>query len=308
MSDICALVDRGVSEVTLLGRGHGPGSSSDTADCRSSDCNPLLELMRACRRIDGLERVRIVSSNPADFTDEVVETMSKTPNVCPQVHLSLRSGSDRMLAEMQRPYRRADLLRCVDTVRTVMPYASLTADVVIGYPGETDEDFEQTLSLVRAVRFATTYTHRVAIRSRLSNVPVHAVPGSISRERVARLIAVQARISLEGNQALLGSTVEVLVTGQVGNPELGPAWIRGRTRDGRTVYFPPGRERIYLVGDIVMVQIVGAAQHYMAADTGVRIRSYTPRVGATSRRKLPSSEVQAGTHIELGAASLAKCL
>ncbi|WP_297627992.1 radical SAM protein [Nocardia sp.] len=288
LAEVCALVERGVLEVTLLGRNVGSRAAHCAEHCESSSRSALLDLLRACRTIEGLERVRLVSADLADFTDEVVEAMAATPNICPQVHLSLRSGSDRVLADMRRAYRRADFVRCVEKVRAAMPYASISTDVIVGFPGESEADFQQTLSLVREVRFATAFTYRYAIRSGPTTVAAcDQVTRAVARERMARLTAAQEQISLEGNQALLGSTVELLVTGGLDKSDTGSRWMCGRTRDGRLAHLQPARGGPIRVGEIVTVQITGAAQHHVVADAGVRGHCHSRASGSYGPRTVP---------------------
>src|SRR5213075_511292 len=135
-------------EVTLLGQ------NVNTYGVEFGDRLAFSKLLRACGDIDGLERVRFTSPHPRDFTDDVIAAMADTPNVCHQLHMPLQSGSDAVLKNMRRSYRREKYLGIIDRVRAAMPDAAITTDIIVGFPGETDEDFEHTLDVVKAARFA----------------------------------------------------------------------------------------------------------------------------------------------------------
>ena len=149
LAEVQALVDDGVVEVTLLGQ------NVNSYGVEFGDRLAFGKLLRACGDIDGLERVRFTSPHPKDFTDDVIAAMAETPNVMPQLHMPLQSGSDRVLKAMRRSYRREKYLGILDRVRAAMPDAAITTDIIVGFPGETDEDFEETLDVVREARFGS---------------------------------------------------------------------------------------------------------------------------------------------------------
>src|SRR5207248_10708650 len=153
-----ALVADGGIEVTLLGQS-GNSCGRDFAGRHAFG-----RLLRACRPIEGLERVRFTSPHPRDFTDDVIEAMAQTPNVMPHLHMPLQSGSDRILKAMRRAYRRDRYAAILDRVRAALPDAAITTDITVGFPGETEEDFADTLELVRRARFAGAFTFRYSIR------------------------------------------------------------------------------------------------------------------------------------------------
>src|SRR5689334_14624891 len=158
LAEVEALVAEGVLEVTLLGQ------NVNAYGVEFGDRYAFSKLLRACGEIDGLERVRFTSPHPRDFTDDVIAAMAETPNVCHSLHMPLQSGSDRVLKAMRRSYRQEKYLGIIDKVRAAMPDAAITTDIIVGFPGETEEDFEQTLEVVRRARFSSAFTFQYSIR------------------------------------------------------------------------------------------------------------------------------------------------
>ena len=158
LSEVGALVADGVLEVTLLGQ------NVNSYGAEFGDRQAFGKLLRSCGEIEGLERVRFTSPHPRDFTDDVIEAMALTPNVMPSLHMPLQSGSDTVLKAMRRAYRRDRYLAILDRVRASIPDAAITTDIIVGFPGETEQDFEDTLDLVRQARFAGAFTFRYSIR------------------------------------------------------------------------------------------------------------------------------------------------
>ena len=152
LAEIQALVAEGVQEVTLLGQ------NVNSYGVEFGDRGAFAKLLRSCGEVDGLERVRFTSPHPAAFTDDVIAAMAETPNVMPSLHMPLQSGSDRVLKAMRRSYRSEKFLGILDRVRAAMPHAAITTDIIVGFPGETEEDFQATLDVVRASRFAAAFT------------------------------------------------------------------------------------------------------------------------------------------------------
>src|SRR5829696_7629919 len=152
LAEIEALVTEGVSEVTLLGQ------NVNAYGVEFGDRQAFSKLLRACGPIDGLERVRFTSPHPAEFTDDVIEAMAETPSVMPQLHMPLQSGSDKVLRDMRRSYRQSRYLGIIERVRAAIPDAAITTDIIVGFPGETEEDFQATLDVVRAARFSAAFT------------------------------------------------------------------------------------------------------------------------------------------------------
>ncbi len=266
LAEVQSLVDQGVLEVTLLGQNVNAYGVSFADPGQPRDRGAFAALLRACGTIDGLERVRFTSPHPAEFTDDVIEAMAQTPNVCPALHMPLQSGSDRMLKAMRRSYRAERYLGIIDRVRAAMPDAAISTDIIVGFPGETEDDFAATLDVVRAARFATAFTFQYSKRP---GTPAAELPDQISKEvvqeRYMRLIGLQEEISLAENRAQVGRTVEVLVAAGEGRKDGATARMSGRARDGRLVHFLPGGGAVR-PGDVVTTVVTGAAPHHLIAD------------------------------------------
>ncbi|WP_375491666.1 tRNA (N6-isopentenyl adenosine(37)-C2)-methylthiotransferase MiaB [uncultured Jatrophihabitans sp.] len=262
LAEIRALVESGVVEVTLLGQNVNSYGRS------FRDRLAFGKLLRACGDIDGLERVRFTSPHPRDFTDDVIDAMAQTPNVMPQLHMPMQSGSDAVLRAMRRSYRQERYLAIIAKVRAAMPDAAITTDVIVGFPGETDADFEQTLHAVRQARFASAYTFQYSKRP---GTPAAELPGQLPKdvvqERYERLIALQEEISLAGAEALRGTRVEVLVNTTDGRKDGVTGRVSGRARDGRLVHVGTQAG----AGDLVTAQVTHAAPHHLVADGQARV-------------------------------------
>ena len=269
LAEVQSLVDQGVREVTLLGQNVNAYGVSFADPETPSDRGAFAALLRACGRIDGLERVRFTSPHPAEFTDDVIEAMAATPNVCPALHMPLQSGSDRMLKAMRRSYRAERYLGIIDRVRAAMPHAAITTDIIVGFPGETEEDFQATLDVVRRARFSSAFTFQYSKRP---GTPAAELPDQLSKEvvqqRYERLIALQEEISLAENRAQVGRTLELLVAAGEGRKDTATARMSGRARDGRLVHFAPGDAAVR-PGDVVTTIVTDAAPHHLIADGGV---------------------------------------
>jgi tRNA-2-methylthio-N6-dimethylallyladenosine synthase len=276
LSEIELLVADGAIEVTLLGQ------NVNSYGVEFGDRLAFGKLLRAAGEIEGLERVRFTSPHPAAFTDDVIDAMAETPAVMPQLHMPLQSGSDRILKAMRRSYRSERFLGILDRVRTAMPDAAITTDIIVGFPGETEDDFAETLRVVEQSRFASAYTFQYSIRpgTPAADLP-DQLPKEIVQERYERLTALQDRVSAEENQKLVGSMVEVLVSAVEGRRDAARARLTGRAEDNRLVHFdvPVGGESPR-PGDVVSVQVVRAAPHYLiAAPAGERLTIRRTRAG-----------------------------
>ncbi|ORA15877.1 tRNA (N6-isopentenyl adenosine(37)-C2)-methylthiotransferase MiaB [Mycobacterium asiaticum DSM 44297] len=269
LTEVRSLVEAGVLEITLLGQNVNAYGVSFADPAIPRNRGAFAELLRACGGIDGLERVRFTSPHPAEFTDDVIEAMAETPNVCPALHMPLQSGSDRILRAMRRSYRAERYLGIIERVRAAMPHAAITTDLIVGFPGETEEDFAATLDVVERARFAAAFTFQYSQRP---GTPAADLPGQLPKalvqERYERLIELQERISLEHNRALLGRTVELLVATGEGRKDSRTARMTGRARDGRLVHFTAG-DQVIRPGDIVTTRITDAAPHHLIADAGI---------------------------------------
>ncbi|MEX3503833.1 tRNA (N6-isopentenyl adenosine(37)-C2)-methylthiotransferase MiaB [Corynebacterium sp. LK2510] len=288
LAEVKALVDQGVSEVTLLGQNVNAYGVNFVDEDLERDRSAFSKLLRACGDIEGLERVRFTSPHPAEFTSDVIDAMAETPNVCPQLHMPLQSGSDRVLKEMRRSYRSAKFLRILDEVREKLPNAAITTDIIVGFPGETEEDFQATLDVVEKARFTSAFTFQYSPRPGTPAAEMdEQLPKAVVQERFERLLALQERISEEENAKLIGTEQELLVQAGGGRKNDATQRMSGRARDGRLVHFLPegsidGEVR---PGDIVTVTVTDAKPHYLIADAGV----------ISHRRTLAGDNAQAGT-------------
>ncbi|WP_029145727.1 tRNA (N6-isopentenyl adenosine(37)-C2)-methylthiotransferase MiaB [Microbacterium luticocti] len=277
LSEIRLLVDDGAIEVTLLGQ------NVNSYGVEFGDRQAFAKLLRAAGGIDGLERVRFTSPHPAMFTDDVIDAMAETPAVMPQLHMPLQSGSDRVLKAMRRSYRSAKFLGILDRVRAKMPDAAITTDIIVGFPGETDEDFEDTLRVVEQARFAGAFTFQYSIREGTPAATMaDQVPKHVVQERYERLIALQERISLEENEKQLGREVEVLVSTGEGKKDAATHRLTGRAADNRLVHFEvPAGSEMPRPGDMVTVTITHAAPFHLLADApdGAPLRIRRTRAG-----------------------------
>ena len=251
-------------EVTLLGQ------NVNTYGVEFGDRLAFGKLLRACGEIEGLERVRFTSPHPAAFTDDVIAAMAETPNVMPSLHMPLQAGSDRVLKAMRRSYRSARFLGILDQVRAQIPDAAITTDLIVGFPGETEEDFAQTLEVVRASRFASAFTFQYSIRPGTPAATMEdQVPKAVVQERYERLLAVQEEVSWAENRRLEGRTVEVLVAQGEGRKDAATARLSGRARDNRLVHFTvPDGGVVPRPGDVVEVAVTYGAPHHLVADSG----------------------------------------
>jgi tRNA-2-methylthio-N6-dimethylallyladenosine synthase len=276
LSEIELLVADGAIEVTLLGQ------NVNSYGVEFGDRLAFGKLLRAAGEIEGLERVRFTSPHPAAFTDDVIEAMAETRNVMPQLHMPLQSGSDSILKAMRRSYRSERFLGILDRVRDRIPHAAITTDIIVGFPGETDADFEDTLRVVEESRFASAFTFQYSIRPGTPAATMEQqVPKAVVQERYERLTELQDRISAEENAALVGTTVQVLVAAGEGRRDDETSRMSGRAEDNRLVHFDVPEDGAQpRPGDIVTVEVVRAAPHYLiAAPAGAGLALRRTRAG-----------------------------
>jgi tRNA-2-methylthio-N6-dimethylallyladenosine synthase len=289
LAEVQSLVDSGVLEVTLLGQNVNAYGVAFADPRLSRNRGAFAELLRSCGRIGGLERVRFTSPHPAEFTDDVIEAMAQTPNVCPALHMPLQSGSDRVLRAMRRSYRAERFLGIIDRVRAAMPHAAITTDVIVGFPGETEEDFAATLDVVRQARFAGAFTFQYSKRPGTPAAELAGqVPKAVVQERYNRLVALQEQIALEESRTQVGQTVELLVATGEGRKDTRTARMSGRARDGRLVHFTPGGQQVW-PGDVITTVVTGAAPHHLIADAGILTHRRTRAGDAYASGQRPSS-------------------
>ncbi|MGV9769710.1 tRNA (N6-isopentenyl adenosine(37)-C2)-methylthiotransferase MiaB [Microbacterium sp. NPDC003461] len=277
LNEIRLLVEDGAIEVTLLGQ------NVNSYGVEFGDRHAFGKLLRAAGEIPGLERIRFTSPHPAAFTDDVIDAMAETPQVMPQLHMPLQSGSDRILRAMRRSYRSAKFLGILDRVRERIPHAAISTDIIVGFPGETEEDFQETLRVVEQARFASAFTFQYSIRE---GTPAATMPDQVPKEvvqdRYDRLIALQQRITLEENEKQLGREVEVLVSTGEGKKDAATHRLTGRAEDNRLVHFEvPAGSDLPRPGDVVTVTITHAAPSHLLADApdGAPLRIRRTRAG-----------------------------
>ncbi|GAA4218643.1 tRNA (N6-isopentenyl adenosine(37)-C2)-methylthiotransferase MiaB [Actinocatenispora rupis] len=282
LAEVRALVAEGVLEVTLLGQ------NVNSYGVEFGDRQAFGKLLRACGEIDGLERVRFTSPHPRDFTDDVIAAMAETPNVCHQLHMPLQSGSDAVLKAMRRSYRSGRYLDILRRVRESMPDAAITTDIIVGFPGETEDDFAATLDVVREARFASAFTFQYSIRPGTPAATMDGqVPKAVVQERYERLVALQDEISWQENRAIEGREVEVLVALGEGRKDDATGRLSGRARDGRLVHFT-GADGIR-PGDIVTTEVTYGAPHHLVADGPVRAHRRTAAGDAWAAGRTPTT-------------------
>ncbi|OIJ24073.1 tRNA (N6-isopentenyl adenosine(37)-C2)-methylthiotransferase MiaB [Nocardioides luteus] len=264
LAEIEALVAEGVTEVTLLGQ------NVNAYGVEFGDRQAFSKLLRACGEIEGLERVRFTSPHPAEFTDDVIEAMAETPNVMPSLHMPLQSGSDRVLKAMRRSYRSTKFLGIIERVRAAIPHAAITTDIIVGFPGETEEDFQATLDVVRESRFASAFTFQYSKRP---GTPAADLPDQISpevvKDRYGRLVDLVNEIAFEENKKNVGRTLELMVAEGEGRKDAETHRLSGRAPDNRLVHFSSAGAEGVRPGDMVKVEITRAAPHYLIADNPV---------------------------------------
>ncbi len=304
LAEVEALVGQGVLEVTLLGQ------NVNTYGVGFGDRLAFGRLLRATGDIEGLERLRFTSPHPAAFTDDVIDAMAQTPTVMPSLHMPLQSGSDRVLQAMRRSYRAERFLRIIDTVRERMPDAAITTDIIVGFPGETEADFAQTLEVVERARFAGAFTFQY---SRRPGTPAAQLAGQLPKEvvqeRFDRLIALQEEVSWAANRELEGREVEVLVAPGEGRKDGETARMSGRARDNRLVHFsvPEHGERPR-PGDLVTVGVSYGAPHHLVADAALHGGPYAVRrtAGGDAWSALQDAPVPGKPAVSLGMPSLSR--
>ncbi len=258
LAEVHRLVGEGVREVTLLGQNvnaYGLDLTSRAAagepPSPSADGPPFPALLRALDAVEGLERVRFMTSHPKDLSDELVAAIAESPRVCEHVHLPAQAGSDRILAAMRRGYTADWFLGRVRALREAVPEVSITTDLIAGFPGESEEEFAQTLALVEAAAFDAAYTFVYSPRlgTAAADLPGQ-LPAEVKRERVERLIAATQRLALKSHRAWVGRRAEVLVEGASRDGSL----LRGRSRQNVTVNLSGPAE----AGAIVEVEVTAA--------------------------------------------------
>jgi tRNA-2-methylthio-N6-dimethylallyladenosine synthase len=273
LQEIRALVNQGVIEITLLGQ------NVNAYGVDFGDRQAFSKLLRECGKIDGLERVRFMSPHPRDFTDDVIEAMAETKNVMPHLHMPLQSGSDKVLQAMRRSYRRDRYLGILEKVRTAIPSAAITTDIIVGFPGETEQDFNQTIDLVKQARFSAAYTFQYSKRP---GTPAALMPDQIEpdvmADRYNRLHKIQQDISKQENEKLIGNTIELLVSGHEGRHDIDLNRMNGRSADFRLTHFD-NSAKLARSGDLVEVKVEEAFANHLVAGQPIKV---TKTIGAAA--------------------------
>ena len=277
LAEVQALIDDGAMEVTLLGQ------NVNTYGVEFGDKLAFGKLLRAAGEIDGLERIRFTSPHPAAFTDDVIDAMAETAAVMPSLHMPLQSGSDAILKAMRRSYRSEKFLGILDRVREKIPNAAITTDIIVGFPGETEEDFQETLRVVELARFSAAFTFQYSIRPGTPAAEMDdQIPKEVVQERYERLLALQNQISLEENEKQVGREVNVLVAVGEGKKDSETHRMTGRAEDNRLVHFEvPAGSQTPRPGDVVTVTVTHAAPFHLLADStdGAPLRIRRTRAG-----------------------------
>ena len=261
LDEIRALVAQGVIEITLLGQ------NVNAYGVDFGDRQAFAKLLRACGEIEGLRRVRFMSPHPRDFTDDVIEAMAQTDNVMPHLHMPLQSGSDTILQAMRRSYRADRYLGIIDRVRRAIPDAAITTDIIVGFPGESESDFQQTLDVMAKARFTAAYTFQYSKRP---GTPAATMPNQVDPEVIGRrytyLHQFQEQISLEESKRLIGREVEVLIGDHVGRRDEERGRVAGRSEDFHLVHLNFDSSARPAPGDLVRTVITEAAPHHLVAE------------------------------------------
>ena len=296
LAEVRALVESGVTEVTLLGQ------NVNAYGVEFGEAGAFADLLRACGRIDGLERVRFTSPHPRDFSDDVIDAMAQTANVMPHLHMPLQSGSDAVLRRMRRSYRRERYLAIIERVRAAMPEAAITTDIIVGFPGETEDDFAATVDVVRAARFAGAYTFQYSKRPGTPAAQMaDQVPQEVVTERYGRLVEVADEVAWTENRTLLGREVEVLIAAGDGRKDARTHRVSGRARDNRLVHVDPAGLDPQ-PGDLLAATVTHAAPHHLVADEAVRLvrRSREPQEACSAGLPAAAADADGGGPVVLG--------
>jgi tRNA-2-methylthio-N6-dimethylallyladenosine synthase len=271
VAEVRGLVADGVIEVTLLGQnvnsyGRDLVRAGDASAPGPRNRTLFAELLHALGDVDGLERVRFTSPHPKDFTSDVLAAMRDVPNVCEQLHLPLQSGSDRILRAMQRSYRSARYLDLVAEARATIPEVAISTDIIVGFPGETEADFAETLRVAEAAAFDSAFTFEYSKRpgTAAATMDDQIAPETVSA-RYRRLSELTRRLSAEANARQVGTVQQLLVEGP---SKTDPSRASGRTRTNRLVHVPaaPDVAPAPLPGALVDARITEAASHYLLGE------------------------------------------
>ena len=268
VDEVRRLADDGVTEVTLLGQNvNSYGRDLTLAERRAGGDGPVrplfADLLRAAGAVDGIRRVRFTSPHPKDLRPETIAAMAEVPEVCNHLHLPLQSGSDRVLAAMHRGYTAERYLDRLRRARAEIDDLAVTTDIIVGFPGETDDDFARTLEVAAEARYDSAYTFIYSPRpgTEAATMTDVEVPADVIAERFERLRVVVERTAVERHAARVGRVEEVTVEGP---SRKDPSVLTGRTSQNKLVHF--ASERPLRVGTYVTVAVTGAASHHLRGD------------------------------------------
>ncbi len=254
LAEVTRLAESGVRELTLLGQNVNSWGRDLLPDIHTE----FGELLRACDSVDGIERIRFTSPHPKDFREPVVAAMAECDAVCEHLHLPVQSGSTRVLRAMRRTYSRDRYLALVERIRTAIPEIALTTDIIVGFPGETDAEFAETLSIVDEVGYDHAFTFVYSPRRGTDAARMDdQVPEPVKKERIQRLVERVQHHAAARNAALRGTVQQVLVEGP---SRTDPSVLRGRSRGNKAVNFPGDTA----AGELVDVLITGSTSQTLA--------------------------------------------
>ncbi len=257
-----ALVEKGVKEITLLGQIVTSYGRRDYP--HTNGITPFVQLLEKVHAIDGLERIRFTSPHPRGFKDDLVQAYGRLPKLCEYVHLPLQSGSNNILKAMNRPYTRERYLEIIESLRKVKPNMYFSTDVIVGFPGETDQDFEDTRSLFEAANYDMAYVFKYSIRSGTPAAELAQVPEDVKESRNQVLLSILEANSIKRNAALVGKTEEVLIEGVDKTGRL----FTGRTRGNRVAVFAAAPR---LIGTLAPLKITRTSVSTLYGDLEVSL-------------------------------------
>lgn len=241
LNEITTMTHEGFREITLLGQNVNSYLYQDTN---------FPQLLKEVVKIEGIKRIRFMTSHPKDLSDELIQVIFEEPKMCSHIHLPIQAGSNRVLELMNRKYTREHYMELIRKTRDLMPEIGISTDIMVGFPGETEKDFNDTLDLVKAVRYDEAFTYFYSPREGTKAIQMpDQLPEEIRKERLSRLIEIQREITLEKKKALIGKTVEVLVESE--SRQSDKEW-QGRTSTNQVIIFPKEK---YQRGDLVPVKI-----------------------------------------------------
>ena len=258
LEEVALLVNKGVKEITLLGQNvNSYGCTNTVADQQTG----FADLLQMVARVPGVERLRFTSSNPQDLSTQLMQCFAELDNLCPHFHLPAQSGSNAVLKKMHRKYTRELYQEKVDALRSFCPEIAISTDMIVGFPGETDQDFEQTMDLLETVRFHGSFSFKYSDRPNTRSADFgEKVDEQVKGERLQRFQKRQDQISLEHNREFLGRTVEVMVENSTA------AGVKARTGTNHIVHFMASPVNRFTPGDIAMVTINHAGKHSLNGD------------------------------------------